>query len=121
MFVARGILNEEMFFETCGELLSVWEKVRPILQDVRKTRKNPLFLKYTEQVAGRYIDWVNSEAPAAYDWIVSLNRPQSLDRIRDEGGWMKGIWKNIYFGEPLPSIHSSAFTPNLPSFLQDFV
>ena len=76
MFVARGILNEEMFFEICGELLSVWEKVRPILQDVRKTRKNPLFLKYTEQVAGRYIDWVNSEAPGAYDWIVSLNRPQ---------------------------------------------
>ena len=76
MFVSRGILNEEMFFETCGELLSVWEKVRHTLQDVRKTRKNPLFLKYTEQVASRYIDWVNSEAPGAYDWIVSLNRPQ---------------------------------------------
>jgi hypothetical protein len=76
MFVARGILNEEMFFETCGEMLSVWERIKPVLEDVRKNRKNPLFLKYTEQVACRYIDWVNREAPGAYDWIVTLNRPQ---------------------------------------------
>jgi Domain of unknown function (DUF4760) len=76
MFVSRGILNEEMFFETCGELLSVWEKVKPFLEEVRKRRKNPLFLRYTERVARHYIDWVNKEAPGAYDWIVSLNRPQ---------------------------------------------
>ena len=76
MFVSREILNEEMFFETCGELLSVWEKVKPFLEEVRKTRKNPLFLRYTEKVARHYIDWVNKEAPGAYDWIVSLNRPQ---------------------------------------------
>jgi hypothetical protein len=76
MFVSRRIVNEEMFFETCGELLSVWEKVKPFLEEVRKTRKNPLFLRHTEKVARHYIDWVNKEAPGAYDWIVSLNRPQ---------------------------------------------
>ncbi len=76
MFVARGILNEEMFFETCGEMLSAWEKIKPVLEDVRQNRKNPLFLKYMEMIAGRYIEWVNREAPGAYDWIVSLNRPQ---------------------------------------------
>jgi hypothetical protein len=76
MFVSRGILNEEMFFETCGEMLSVWEKVRPFLEDVRKNRKNPLFLKYTEEVAQRYIEWVNREAPGAYEWVVSLNQPE---------------------------------------------
>jgi Domain of unknown function (DUF4760) len=75
MFVSRGVLNEEMFFETCGEMLSVWEKVRPFLEDVRKTRKNPLFLRYTEDIAHRYIDWVNREAPGAYEWVVSLNQP----------------------------------------------
>jgi len=76
MFVSRGILNEEMFFETCGEMLSVWEKVRPFLEDVRKNRKNPLFLRYTEEIAKRYIDWVNREAPGAYEWVVSLNQPE---------------------------------------------
>ena len=76
MFVSRGILNEEMFFETCGEMLSVWEKVRPFLEDVRKNRKNPLFLKYTEEIAQRYIEWVNREAPGAYEWVVSLNQPE---------------------------------------------
>jgi hypothetical protein len=75
MFVARGILNEEMFFESCGEMLTVWEKVRPFLAEIRKQRKNPLFLKYTEHVALRYIDWVKGQAPEAYDWIVSLNNP----------------------------------------------
>jgi hypothetical protein len=76
MFVSRGILNEEMFFETCGEMLSVWEKVRPFLEDVRKNRKNPLFLRYTEEISHRYIDWVNREAPGAYEWVVSLNQPE---------------------------------------------
>ena len=75
MFVARGILNEEMFFESCGEMLAVWEKVRPFLAEIRKQRKNPLFLKYTEQVALHYIEWVKAQAPEAYDWIVSLNNP----------------------------------------------
>jgi hypothetical protein len=76
MFVSRGILNEEMFFETCGEMLSVWEKVKPFLEDVRKNRKNPLFLRYTEEIAHRYIEWVNREAPGAYEWVVSLNQPE---------------------------------------------
>jgi hypothetical protein len=64
-----------MFFESCGEMLTVWEKVRPFLVEIRKQRKNPLFLKYTEHVALRYIDWVKGQAPEAYDWIVSLNNP----------------------------------------------
>ncbi|MEW5975700.1 MAG: DUF4760 domain-containing protein [Acidobacteriota bacterium] len=76
MFVSRGILNEEMFFETSGEILSVWEKIRPILRDIRKSRKNPLFMRHTEEVCKRFIDWVNREAPGAYDWVVSLNQPE---------------------------------------------
>jgi hypothetical protein len=45
-FVANGVLSEKLFFEPafCGELYSIFAKVRPLLKDLREKTKNPEFL-----------------------------------------------------------------------------
>src|SRR5205085_8174843 len=40
-FVTAGVLNQELFFESNGELLGVWERVRSILPGFRAMTKNP--------------------------------------------------------------------------------
>src|SRR5437763_17211332 len=40
-FVTSGVLNQELFFESNGELLFVWERVKPILPAFRAMTKNP--------------------------------------------------------------------------------
>lgn len=71
-FVARGILHEELFFETNGEMLVVWEKMKPLVQDMRKIRNNPLLYRNLEKASTKYIDWLQRNAPGAYDSMVAM-------------------------------------------------
>src|SRR6187399_97648 len=48
-FVVKGVVHEELFFENCGELLLVWEKMKNFIQDMRKVRKNPLLYRNLEK------------------------------------------------------------------------
>src|SRR5215471_10814372 len=43
-FVIRGVLHEELFFESSGEMLMVWERAKPVIAESRTTRKNPMYL-----------------------------------------------------------------------------
>jgi len=41
-FLVHGIIHEELFFETCGEGLMVWEKVRPFISELaRQAQESP--------------------------------------------------------------------------------
>jgi hypothetical protein len=71
-FVIRGILHEELFFENSGELLVVWEKMKNFIVDLRKVRKNPLLYGNLEKVAQRQIEWLNRNAPGAYEGIRAM-------------------------------------------------
>jgi hypothetical protein len=74
-FVVRGILHEELFFENSGELLIVWERMKSFISDLRKVRKNPLLYRNLEKAATRHIEWLNKNAPGAYEGILAmLNR-----------------------------------------------
>lgn len=49
--VTSGVLNEELFLESGGELLFTWEKVRNIVPESRARMNNPTYLKNLETVA----------------------------------------------------------------------
>jgi hypothetical protein len=75
-FVVRGILHEDLFFENSGEMLIVWEKMRDLIADMRRVRKNPLLFRNLEKTATRYIEWLNKQAPEAYDGIRAMFAPK---------------------------------------------
>ena len=65
-FITSGVLNRELFFQSGGELLFVWEKVKDLVPQVREAYKNPAAYKNLETAAGEFIQWMNKRAPEAY-------------------------------------------------------
>jgi hypothetical protein len=59
-----GLLHEDLFFETSGELFGVWERVRPIIQQAREKFANPQFLANLEQADKRFEACSERRAPA---------------------------------------------------------
>jgi hypothetical protein len=68
-FLVKDIVHEELFFTSNGELLGVWEKVKPFVEDVRKAYSNPLAYKNIEKAAARQVVWLQQNAPGAYEAI----------------------------------------------------
>jgi hypothetical protein len=66
-FVASGVLNEELFFQSGRELLFCWARIRELTPHLRLQNKNPLEWKNIETVAHTYIQWWNANAPGAYE------------------------------------------------------
>lgn len=66
-FVTEGVLDQGLFIRTSGEALFLWEKVRPVVGEVRTAFKNPLFLGNLETVATAHIAWMNENVPGAHE------------------------------------------------------
>ncbi|MEX2301033.1 MAG: hypothetical protein WD733_08865 [Bryobacterales bacterium] len=66
-FMTNGVLHQELFFESGGELLFVWERIRDVLPALRQANKNPRNLQNLQQVAEAYIEWFKSNSPGAYE------------------------------------------------------
>src|SRR5215472_13877250 len=49
-FVTAGVLNQDLFLESAGEMLVIWEKVRPLLPAFRKFTGNPKSWSHLEEV-----------------------------------------------------------------------
>jgi len=73
-FVVRGVLHEELFFDSSGEMLIVWEKMKNFIADLRKIRNNPLLYNNLEKASAKYVEWLNKNAPGAYEGILAMNR-----------------------------------------------
>jgi len=71
-FVVRGIVHDELFFENNGEMLIVWEKMKTFIADLRKVRSNPLLYRNLEKGAQKHIEWLNRNAPGAYEGIQTM-------------------------------------------------
>ena len=65
-FVASGVLNQELFFQSGGELLFVWVRVRDLIPHMREANKNPASFQNLETVANAFIEWMNGRAPNAF-------------------------------------------------------
>ena len=63
--VNRGMLDEDLFFETTTEALMVWLRTKNVALEMRKVRKNPLFLRNLEILAEKQEKWYATRAPEA--------------------------------------------------------
>jgi len=66
-FITSGVLNAELFFQSGGELLFVWERVKHLVPLAREAYQNPGMYRNLETVAGLFIQWMNKTSPGAYD------------------------------------------------------
>lgn len=65
-FITRGVLHEEIFFDSGQEMLLVWERVRDLVPEARSRQKNPKAWTNLEQVATRFQAWWHERAPEFY-------------------------------------------------------
>jgi hypothetical protein len=72
-FVARGILNADLFLDSSGEMLVVWAKIEPFLAQLRQTMNNPAFLKSMQTVV--------ESSPRAKERIVAVR--QRVNQMRE--------------------------------------
>lgn len=52
-FVNRGAIDEEMFFDSGGEIWVVFSKIQPFVAGVREMMGNPNYLKHLEELVMR--------------------------------------------------------------------
>jgi hypothetical protein len=64
-FVTSGVLNQELFFETNGECLLVWERMRNVLPALRELFKNPKAFHNLEKVGNAFMQHVEAAGPEA--------------------------------------------------------
>ena len=53
-------------------MLVVWEKMKHFIADLRKVRNNPLLYRNLEKGAAKYVDWLNHNAPGAYEGVLAM-------------------------------------------------
>jgi len=63
----RGLVDEELFFESTGEQWGVWEKIKPAVGTFRSMFSNPKFLSNLEESCKRYEAWREKNAPGAIE------------------------------------------------------
>jgi len=73
-FITSGVLKQELFFQSGGELLFVWERFRTLLPRAREQYKNPGVYKNLETVAQAFIQWMNKNSPGAYEALSARVR-----------------------------------------------
>ena len=84
-FITAGVLNKDLFFESNGELLFVWERIKPIVQGFRGFMKNPEAWKNLETVANLYIEHIKSKGPGAYEAMVAMVNAPPQQTARTAG------------------------------------
>jgi len=65
-FIQAGVLNQDLFFQTNRELLVVWCRVHPIVDEVRAAFKDPSYMKNLEVVADAYVAYLNKIDPETF-------------------------------------------------------
>jgi len=58
-----GLLHDELFFETSGEVFVVWEQLKPVVPQFRQAFHDPNLLSNIEQVAKRFEEWSDQRSP----------------------------------------------------------
>jgi hypothetical protein len=66
-FITSGVLNQELFQQSGGELLFVWTKIQDVVPELRKAFNSPKYLANMETVAKGMIDNMNRANPKAYE------------------------------------------------------
>jgi hypothetical protein len=73
--ITSGVLNEHLFFQSGQELLLVWTRIGAMLPELRTAFKNPGLWKNIEEVAHRYMEYMNRIDPEAYNAFAARVSP----------------------------------------------
>jgi hypothetical protein len=73
-FVTSGVLNQELFFQSAGEMLYTWERIREIVPAMRAAYGNPRMYHNLETVATAQIKWHEAAAPGWYAGFQQMVR-----------------------------------------------
>ncbi len=63
--VNRGLIDDELFFESNGELWIVWERIRPFAAQWRAMFQNPTMFSNLEECCKRLEAWRERKAPGS--------------------------------------------------------
>lgn len=63
--VNRGLINDELFFESNGEIWVVWDRIRNIVPTWRAAFKNPTIFQHLEDACKRLEVWREKRAPGS--------------------------------------------------------
>ena len=78
--VNRGLMDEELFFETSGEQWLVWERVKPIIASWRAAFKNPHVLANLEEHCKRLDAWREKRAPGSTEAMRQIMQQMATAR-----------------------------------------
>jgi hypothetical protein len=67
--VNRGLIDEDLFFESTGEQWGVWQQLKPVAGEFRKIFSNPKFLANLEEQCKRLEAWRDKHAPGSNEAI----------------------------------------------------
>lgn len=65
-FMANGVLNQELFFQTGREMLLVWTRIKRTVPAMREQFKDPTVYRNMEQVCQAFVEYLNTQSPDAY-------------------------------------------------------
>ena len=63
--VNRGLINDELFFESNGEIWVVWDRMRSVVPTWRAVFKNPYLFSGIEDTCSRLEAWREKRAPGS--------------------------------------------------------
>jgi hypothetical protein len=61
-FVNSGVLNGDLFFANTREILLTWERMRPVIVEVRAAFKDPTYLGNLEKAGQACAEWLTRTA-----------------------------------------------------------
>jgi hypothetical protein len=61
----RGLIDDDLFFESNGEIWIVWDRIRPIITAWRNMYKNPTVFSNLEAAGKRFEAWREGRAPGS--------------------------------------------------------
>lgn len=70
--VNRGMLDEDLYFESTSESLLVWLRVKSVVLQMREARKNPLLLRNLETLSEKHEKWLATRAPGSLDETLKM-------------------------------------------------
>jgi hypothetical protein len=65
--ITAGVLNEDLFFQSNGELLLVYLRMKPLLPQLRTGMQNPELYKNLEIVGELYANAFRKKGPGAFE------------------------------------------------------
>ena len=69
-FVTAGVLQRDIFFDSNREMLLVWERLKPLVEEYRKKTEDPEAWGNMETVAGPFQEWMEARGPKCYSAFV---------------------------------------------------